>query len=695
MDLRFKCAKTGCGNFKAVCVKASQEPEAETTVAALPAFASLAQDTHAKAAPHANSQTKMSAWGTRSESHSEELMPLFEFPPEVFSSTTQLQAIKPLEGDSFDAEHAAVSLIRLIPTEYEKSCQVAKRVVRHMGLTAFTKLTSVKTLWCGKHAVSQKGGKAMLCSQRRYEMLAQRLERHVHRRYIVSRQPKRALEKKGQLFMQSMERDNARRFTQSNVELKLQHDRQANSVTNSLRQMEARLKDREVQSTQEFREALSGDLEMMQRLDSMKVADKAAGGSSVAKTGLLEKFQGCIDAAMQSLGNRDQALVARRDILCGVPELQQTLHSKRLPMKALRLVKNVDAPKGQEEAQPAGGSLLEELDLDLVQVQWGERIKAGARYVKNKVRAAANWVKKKVRQWARKLRQAIMKAVRKLRKLAKKLKDKIGKIWNKLKDGLKKLWDAVLNFAKKAKNFVVGLIKKLWKSLPKFRYLEIGQIYIKCFTDPKNCDMSEARIPSFKICFSVIDCFSTPTMPTFGEIGKWLMDNTINKVKTWLTDRVKWKEMGGFKFPKKVGGTYIKSAVKKIYYPKPIIKKCNTKIFGKTVSVPCGFTLKREFWKNVKVPAGINTEVKSMKIPVGLNTGGAAAESKQGVEAGAKKMKSEEAAQKKRQQDASEAAAKKEASFKTRLSNDNERFAKVGNAAEAYGVRMKKRSQRM
>jgi len=83
---------------------------------------------------------------------------------------------------------------------------------------------------------------------------------------------------------------------------------------------------------------------------------------------------------------------------------------------------------------------------------------------------------------------------------------------------------------------ILANVRKLMAFLPQFRYAEVGQIYVKCLTNPQNCDIAQSKFPSFKICFSDIkpSCIETPTLPTIAKFPAWLMAQIKPVIKAWF-----------------------------------------------------------------------------------------------------------------------------------------------------------------
>ena len=82
--------------------------------------------------------------------------------------------------------------------------------------------------------------------------------------------------------------------------------------------------------------------------------------------------------------------------------------------------------------------------------------------------------------------------------------------------------------------------KWFFSLLPSFQYLEIANIYIKCISDPSNCeDPPPDKRATIEICFKSSDvamCIGPAIIPTMAEIGAWFVDQIFKPIKEWFED---------------------------------------------------------------------------------------------------------------------------------------------------------------
>lgn len=280
--------------------------------------------------------------------------------------------------------------------------------------------------------------------------------------------------------------------------------------------------------------------------------------------------------------------------------------------------------------------------------KWAERkakaaergVKEAARRVERGIKAAANWVKNKIAQFGRWLRDKLRQAVNAIKSVINKAKNAANAVWNKAKAGLTRVWNAAKSAMNRAVKWVFNLVRKLLSYLPQFRYVEFGDIYIKCMIDPKRCNWRNARLPSFKICFSKIGCLSTGRMPRVSELGSWFKRNVWGKIKSWFRNLISWKSFR-FNIPNCSGGCF-RWKYRNFYYPKPYIKSKRFSVFGRTVTAPYGFGFRNTYFARVNLPSGIKTRNVGLSYPGGLNLSGAKRDNARGKrEAAAAKRKTQ------------------------------------------------------
>jgi hypothetical protein len=268
-------------------------------------------------------------------------------------------------------------------------------------------------------------------------------------------------------------------------------------------------------------------------------------------------------------------------------------------------------------------------------------------------------------------------------------------VWNAAKAKLEQVYNAAKSAMNNAIKWVFDLVKKLLSYLPKFRYVEFGNIYIRCMIDPKGCNIRNAKLPTFKICFSKIGCLSTGEMPTVSGLGAWFKSHVLDKIKAWFRNLIVWKNFR-FDIPNCSGGCF-KWGYQNFYYPKPYLKYKNWHVFGKTVSAPYGLGVTNTLFARVNIPNGIKHTNVGLTYPGGLNLSGAESEAKKGAaEAAAneRSTKSKAAAAKAATEKQIKADKAKEEKFVKTQEKDQKGAAKTSQEAKAKGIAAKERAEK-
>jgi hypothetical protein len=135
-----------------------------------------------------------------------------------------------------------------------------------------------------------------------------------------------------------------------------------------------------------------------------------------------------------------------------------------------------------------------------------------------------------------------------LKKLANAIVEALRVFWRLFLKAMKAMWEAIKKIAKavfdaimKALKWMWEQLKKFWaafmKLLPKFDYLEFSDIYIRCLTDPKNCDKTAAKRVKIAICFSNGFgqlCLGPAVIPTLKEIAVWFVKQIRTAIENWF-----------------------------------------------------------------------------------------------------------------------------------------------------------------
>jgi len=592
------------------------------------------------------------------------LIESFQMPVESFSSKTMLNFVQP-KTDDFDVDHAANSLIGLLPTNPQKACRVAKKIVRTVGMSKFRKMTSLRHLNCD-------GSDAMPVSKAQYEAMATRLEASTSTKYashpktvsMLQTKAREAIVKQGNAHLDSIRKHDE----QARKEL-AEHIDTLNGHQETM-----------IQETTTAHTKLQHDFAVNLHKDVATIA-------KVAPTAMLA-YQKCVDASLALMMNTNKALAPSLKVHHA--KRCQALVMSALPTEAIQIAsqaakmaatKSSGSKAGrkllQAEKAPAHfeqpDSIVPQTDMMATKsklksraragwhrwrphghiphrwrpINWVERrakdaaraaervgkaaertakaaergVKEAARRVERGIKAAANWVKNKIAQFGRWLRDKARAAVNAIRNVMNKAKNAANAVWNRAKAGLTRVWNAAKGAMNRAVKWVFNLVRKLLSYLPQFRYVEFGDIYIQCMVDPKRCNWRLARLPSFKICFSKIGCLSTGRMPRVSELGSWFKTHVLGKIKSWFRNLISWKSFR-FNIPNCSGGCF-RWKYRNFYYPKPYIKSKRYHVFGRTVTAPYGFGVRNTYFARVNLPSGIKTKNVGLSYPGGLNLSGA------------------------------------------------------------------------
>ena len=117
-----------------------------------------------------------------------------------------------------------------------------------------------------------------------------------------------------------------------------------------------------------------------------------------------------------------------------------------------------------------------------------------------------------------------------LEKFANALMSALSAFWDALLAGLNAIWELIKKIGMAIYNAIMAFLKWIWEQLkkfflkfmdllPKFDYLMFQDVYIRCLTDPKNCDKDTAKKVKLSMCFTslgvtlISDLPFTPTQP--------------------------------------------------------------------------------------------------------------------------------------------------------------------------------------
>jgi len=274
-------------------------------------------------------------------------------------------------------------------------------------------------------------------------------------------------------------------------------------------------------------------------------------------------------------------------------------------------------------------------------------------------------------------------------------KNAANKLWEDTKAGLTKVYDDAKGAMNSAVDSVLGFVKQVLDYLPKFRYAEIGNIYIKCLIDPLNCNILEAKLPSLEVCFSKIGCLKTGEMPTVAEFGTWFKENVLGKIKTWFENLIDWKSFT-FNIPDCSNGclTYKDQSFS---YPKPELVYHSTSVFGHSVNVPYGFRFVSTHFATVKVPNGLHTKNVGLHYPGGFKLSSAKSEATSAEAQAATDQantKSSERAQKTQNQNKQAALTRAAEEFKSAQEKQQEEAQRGVKEAQEKATAAKELSQK-
>jgi hypothetical protein len=119
------------------------------------------------------------------------------------------------------------------------------------------------------------------------------------------------------------------------------------------------------------------------------------------------------------------------------------------------------------------------------------------------------------------------------------IKQKFMAAFNAVKNAFLKVFRA----AKAVFTAILSKIKKLLKMIPRFRYLRLGHLYMKCLLDPLHCKLGDIKLPSIEICFSVIGCLGPTPSPSLNDIGGWIKKNIFGAIGKWFKGLFNWKTL--------------------------------------------------------------------------------------------------------------------------------------------------------
>lgn len=228
-------------------------------------------------------------------------------------------------------------------------------------------------------------------------------------------------------------------------------------------------------------------------------------------------------------------------------------------------------------------------------------------------RKASAWLNRIKNSFTRKIRSLYNKAVAALRRAWTSIKNAASRAWNSAKSAGLRVWNKLKNAASSAIRAVTSVIRRLLRALPRFRYLRLSKIYIKCLTNPKQCNMADARIPSLTICFSKIGCLGPTASPSFKEIGAYLKRLLTVKLKNWFTSKIRWKTFN-LRYPT---GIAFRGRNFGLRYPAGL-NWASKKIFFVRVRYPNGIYWRHKHFKRINVPSGLKWRGSRLRFPAGF-----------------------------------------------------------------------------
>jgi hypothetical protein len=147
----------------------------------------------------------------------------------------------------------------------------------------------------------------------------------------------------------------------------------------------------------------------------------------------------------------------------------------------------------------------------------------------------------------------------------KKLGEFVNAVWTAIKTGVAWLWKKLQELLKWLWKQFVKFFMKFLDWLPKFQYLHIGQIYIRCLTDPKHCDHKPPKHVTFALCFkgfSTSLCLSGQ-IPTLDDVGTWITKHILGPIAQFF------QKIFGFEHKKVCQPAGIKKRKVEMTYNKP------------------------------------------------------------------------------------------------------------------------------
>jgi hypothetical protein len=132
--------------------------------------------------------------------------------------------------------------------------------------------------------------------------------------------------------------------------------------------------------------------------------------------------------------------------------------------------------------------------------------------------------------------------------------DWIKEFWEKIKTALRAAWDAITGWFSKQWEKLKEFWQKFMYYLPSFDRFTISDIYIRCFTDPKNCmaDPQNIEPPKFTFCFKATEmsfCAGPASVPlNLLYVPIWLIEHIGPPIKEYFEHIFQMKEIS-FKVP--------------------------------------------------------------------------------------------------------------------------------------------------
>jgi hypothetical protein len=222
----------------------------------------------------------------------------------------------------------------------------------------------------------------------------------------------------------------------------------------------------------------------------------------------------------------------------------------------------------------------------------------------------------------------------------------------------------------------------------------VGNVYVKCLVKPKECDPMNAKMPTFKICFSDVGCLTAPEIPNPNQFGDWLKTNVLGKIKSWFENLITWGSFS-LKIPN-CNPNCFSTEEKDFTWPKPSLTHGNVwSPFGE-FHVPNGITTTDTHWATITVPNGVKKKDVGMDYPNGINISGAKSKSSTAAtQAAADKTArtNAEAAQKTTVKNRAKELEDADAAFQNQQALEAKRAEKATAAATARGEAAKKAAE--